>query len=47
MNNDNIVSVDPNNYKMSNVSRYENLLSEQICEITDMSPGCFPKGGIL
>jgi hypothetical protein len=41
INNDNIVGGGEdlmNNYKMSNVSRYENLISEQIDNQTDLSP---------
>jgi hypothetical protein len=40
-NNDNIVGGGEdlmNNYKMSKVSRYENLISEQIDNQTDLSP---------
>ena len=45
--NDNIGGEDLNNYKMSNVSRYENLISEQIGDLTDISPDNFSKVGIL
>ncbi len=41
INNDNIVGGGEdlmNNYKMSNVSRYENLISEHIDNQTDLSP---------
>jgi hypothetical protein len=41
INNDNIVGGGEdlmNNYKMSNVSRYENLISEQMDNQTELSP---------